>query len=115
MNIKMGMAGWQWVRGGSSRSVLGRGPGGNGCVAVGSKETLWGCQDVSVRRWEEPMVSLEFCACEWAFERRGPCGDSTDLVAFRCTMSRHSRSDCCVCLLAIDKVVEGRSYSRLTL
>lgn len=57
----------------------GWGPGRNGRVAVGRQETLQGWLDM--RRWEEPAVSSGFCACEWAFERRGRCGDSTGSVA----------------------------------
>lgn len=81
MNIKSGM---QWIiMGGDSGSVLGRGPGRNGRVAVGSKETLQGWLDVSVRGWEEPRVSSEFCACEPAFERRGQCGEFHRLSSFQ--------------------------------
>lgn len=67
----MGVVGWQCVIVGSIGSVLGRGLGRNGHVAIGSQETLQGWLGMSVRRWEEPAVSSEFSACEWAFERRG--------------------------------------------
>lgn len=47
-NIRMGVVGWQCVIVGSSGSVLGRGLGRNGHVAIGSQETLQGWLGMSV-------------------------------------------------------------------